>query len=91
VLSQETIENPFSGLEKGKGIKLAELIVEQGVDILYTKELFEGKGPEYVLSDAGVEVRPADMKILKDLTAMSQEERRKDHEEDNSRQTTSVV
>jgi cation diffusion facilitator family transporter len=69
VLSQETIENPFSGLEKGKGIKLAE----------------------YVLSDAGVEVRPADMKILKDLTAMSQEERRKDHEEDNSRQTTSVV
>lgn len=35
------------------------MIVEQGVDILYTKELFEGKGREYVLSDAGVEVRPA--------------------------------
>jgi hypothetical protein len=33
-------------------------IVEQEADVIYTKELFEGKGPEYVLSAAGVEVRP---------------------------------
>jgi cation diffusion facilitator family transporter len=67
LLSQEIIENPFPGLEKGKGIRLAELLVEQGVDILYTKERFEGKGPEYVLSDAGVEVRSTDMKTLREL------------------------
>jgi cation diffusion facilitator family transporter len=91
VLTQEIIENPFSDLEKGKGIKLAELIVEQGVDILYTKELFEGKGPEYVLSDAGVEVRPADMKTLRELMALRQKEKHKGYEEDNGRKTTSVV
>jgi cation diffusion facilitator family transporter len=67
LLSQEIIENPFPGLEKGKGIRLAELLVEQGVDILYTKERFEGKGPEYVLSDAGVEVRSTDMRTLREL------------------------
>ncbi|MEJ2685531.1 MAG: NifB/NifX family molybdenum-iron cluster-binding protein, partial [Candidatus Sulfobium sp.] len=87
----EIIENPFSDLEKGKGIKLAELIVEQGVDILYTKELFEGKGPEYVLSDAGVEVRPADMKTLRELMTLRQTEKHKGYEEDNGRKTTSVV
>jgi len=91
VLTQEIIENPFSGLEKGKGIKLAELIVEQGVDIVYTKELFDGKGPEYVLSDAGVEVRHTDMKNLGELVALRQEERHRDHEEDNSKKTTPVV
>jgi cation diffusion facilitator family transporter len=91
VLTQEIIENPFSGLEKGKGIKLAELIVEQGVDIVYTKELFDGKGPEYVLSDAGAEVRLTDMKTLRELVALRQEERHRDHEEDNSRKTTSVI
>lgn len=91
ILMQEVIENPFSGLEKGKGIKLAELIVEQGVDIVYTREVFGGKGPEYVLSDAGVEVRPTDVKILKDLTMMSQEESHRDYEEDHNKKTTAVV
>lgn len=91
VLAQEIIENPFSGLEKGKGIKLAELIVEQGVDILYTRELFEGKGPEYVLADAAVEVRPTDMRVLKDLTTMSREESHSTCEEGNSRKRTSAA
>jgi cation diffusion facilitator family transporter len=92
VLSQEIIENPFQGLEKGKGIKLAELIVERGVDILYTKELFEGKGPEYVLSGAGVEVRRTDMKTLRELMELRQEDRHKDYEEDNTgRKTTSPI
>jgi cation diffusion facilitator family transporter len=83
VLTQELIANPFSGLEKGKGIKLAELLVEQGVDVLYTKELFDGKGPQYVLSDAGVEVRHADMKTMRELIELMQEERHKDHEKDS--------
>jgi cation diffusion facilitator family transporter len=91
LLSQEIIENPFSGLEKGKGIKLAELIVERGVDILYTRELFDGKGPEYVLSDAAVEVRPTDMKTLRELMELRQEERHEDFDEDNSRKTTSAI
>ncbi|MBZ0155553.1 MAG: cation diffusion facilitator family transporter [Alphaproteobacteria bacterium] len=73
ISTRQTLENPFAGLEKGKGIKLAELITEQGVDILYTKELLEGKGPEYVLSGAEVEVRKTDLKTLHELIELSHE------------------
>ncbi|MEW6215195.1 MAG: cobalt transporter, partial [Nitrospirota bacterium] len=54
-------------MEKGKGIKLAEFLVEHGVDILYTKKHFEHKGPEYVFSNAEVEIQITDLKTLKDL------------------------
>jgi predicted Fe-Mo cluster-binding NifX family protein len=70
VVSTETVENPFSGAEKGKGLRLAEFLVEKGVDVLYTREPFEGKGPRYVFSDAGTEVRKTDMKTLKDLIGL---------------------
>jgi cation diffusion facilitator family transporter len=65
--SREILVNPFSELEKGKGIRLAEFLVTMNVDVLYTKELFEGKGPEYVFSDAGVEIRKTSAQNLKNL------------------------
>ncbi len=70
VLSRKVVGNPFAHLEKGKGIKLAELLVEKGVDILYARETFEGKGPEYVLSDGGIEVKKTDLKYLEDLIGL---------------------
>jgi cation diffusion facilitator family transporter len=70
VVSMQTVQNPFSGSEKGKGLRLAEFLVGKGVDVLYTRESFEGKGPQYVLSDAGIEVRKTDMKTLKDLIGL---------------------
>ena len=33
------------------------MLVDQGVDVLLLKESLEGKGPSYVLADAGVETR----------------------------------
>jgi cation diffusion facilitator family transporter len=66
-LSLEILKNPFFAIEKGKGIRLAEFLVEKGVDVLYTAEDFEGKGPEHVLSDAEIEVRKTDLKHLNDL------------------------
>lgn len=89
VLTQEIIENLFSGIEKGKGIKLAELIVEQGVDIVYTRELFGGKGPEYVLSDAGMEVKPTDLKTLRELMELREKERDRKYEEESSSRNAS--
>jgi cation diffusion facilitator family transporter len=67
VLSQKIIKNPFSLLEKGKGIKLAKLLADEGIDILFTKEFVEGKGPEYVLSDSGIEIRHTSKKNMKEL------------------------
>jgi cation diffusion facilitator family transporter len=66
-LSRQTLENPFSDREKGKGIKLAEMLAGMEIDILYVKESFDGKGPAYVLSDAGTEVRQVKVKTLKEL------------------------
>jgi len=67
VISQEIRDNPFAELEKGKGIRLAEFLATRKVDVLYTKELFEGKGPEYVFSDAGIEIRKTDEQNLKKI------------------------
>jgi predicted Fe-Mo cluster-binding NifX family protein len=67
VSTPEVLENPYVSIEKGKGIKLAEFLVKKRVDIVYTKESFEGKGPEYVFSDAEVDVRKTEVKNLKDL------------------------
>lgn len=67
VISQEIVENPFVEMEIGKGIKLAEFLVKKGVDILYTKENFKGRGPEFVFSDAEVEIKNIDVKNLQDL------------------------
>jgi predicted Fe-Mo cluster-binding NifX family protein len=66
-VSREILENPYAGIEKGKGIKLAEFLVTRNVDLLFTRELVEGKGPEYVLSDAGVEIRKTNAQHLKNL------------------------
>jgi cation diffusion facilitator family transporter len=68
-VSREILENPFIEIEKGKGIRLAEFLVTIKIDVLYTREIFEGKGPEYVFADAGVEVRKTDAHDLKDLMA----------------------
>jgi cation diffusion facilitator family transporter len=72
VVSQEVVENPFVKIEKGKGVKLAEFLVERGIDILYVKEHFEGKGPEYVFSNAEVEVRITDCNTLHELPEAKQ-------------------
>jgi len=55
-LSETYHRNPFAGEEKGKGIKISEWLLEQGVDTVYSPKGFKGKGPGYVFSDAGVDV-----------------------------------
>lgn len=64
VPSREILENPFVKLEKGKGVRLAELLVEKGIDVVYAQERFEGKSPERAFSNAEVEVRVTDLTRL---------------------------
>lgn len=56
LLSETYYQNPFAGEEKGKGIKVSEWLLEKGVDVVYSPKGFEGKGPTYVFSDAGIDV-----------------------------------
>jgi cation diffusion facilitator family transporter len=67
VLSREILDNPFLHMEKGKGIRLAEYLVERKVDVLYIQKPFDGKGPEYVFSNAEAEVRITDKETMNGL------------------------
>jgi len=57
VVGSEVLVNPYLHAEKQKGIRVAEFLTGQGMDGLVVRESLEGKGPAYVLADAGVEVR----------------------------------
>jgi cation diffusion facilitator family transporter len=54
-IEQKVIENTFTKVEHGKGILVAELLNKFSIDVVITKESFEGKGPIYVFSNAAVE------------------------------------
>jgi len=56
ILSEHIISNAFLSLEKGKGIAVAEELIKRDIDYLIIAKRFEGKGPQYVLSDSSVEV-----------------------------------
>jgi cation diffusion facilitator family transporter len=57
---QRVLSNPHGTVEKAKGIRVAEWLVAQKVDVVLTKEDVGGKGPEYVLRDAGVRLHQTD-------------------------------
>jgi len=63
---QEVVRNPHTHLEKAKGIRVAEWLVEQKVDELIAREDMQHKGPSYVLSNAGVNMRTVSMDQLND-------------------------
>jgi cation diffusion facilitator family transporter len=53
---QEIIHNPYTAVPKAKGIRVAEWLLSQKVDRVILKGNIQGKGPEYVFKDAGVEM-----------------------------------
>ncbi|MFO7761987.1 MAG: cation diffusion facilitator family transporter [Thermodesulfobacteriota bacterium] len=56
VVEEYLLTNPYLDLERGKGIKVAQWLLANKLDILITIHSQEGKGPGYVLGNAGVEV-----------------------------------
>ena len=54
-IAQEILVNPFTHVKQGKGIRVAEFLIEHAVDAVITKESFAGKGPYYVFSNAAVD------------------------------------
>jgi len=54
VQGQELLANPHLGVSKGKGIKVAEFLLNYAPDVVVAKENLSGKGPGYAFSDAGV-------------------------------------
>ncbi len=69
LLRQEILANPHQAVEKAKGIRVAEWLVEQKVDVVLIRESLRGKGPEYVFADAGVELVITDSPTALDAVA----------------------
>jgi cation diffusion facilitator family transporter len=61
---QEVVPNPYWQEEKAKGIKVAEWLVAQKIDKVFVKESLQGKGPEYVLANSGIEIFTFDESML---------------------------
>ena len=67
VVSESVEKNPYLNLERAKGIAVAEWLVEKGVDRVYARTEFQGRGPVYVFSDAGVEMVHTEAANLEDV------------------------
>lgn len=52
----DILDNPYSKIEKGKGILSAEFLTQNMVDVVLVKSDFSSKGPSYVFSNANIEV-----------------------------------
>ncbi len=64
ITRQEMIANPYSGNKKGRGIKLAELLLGYKPDKVVSGDEIEGKGPGYVFKNAGVQFEKTDSKTI---------------------------
>jgi cation diffusion facilitator family transporter len=53
---KEFLKNPHSLVKTAKGIRVAEWLVQQGVDHIGMKEDISQKGPGYVFSNGGVKI-----------------------------------
>jgi predicted Fe-Mo cluster-binding NifX family protein len=57
---QQIIGNPHAKVETAKGIRVAEWLVAHKIDVVLSHEDVSKKGPNYVLREAGIELRSTD-------------------------------
>jgi cation diffusion facilitator family transporter len=56
VIEQRSVSNPYAGDPRGRGLKVAQWLLAQHVDVVVTTDDIREKGPGYALGDAGVEI-----------------------------------
>jgi cation diffusion facilitator family transporter len=71
VEAQQILTNPYQEEERAKGIRVAEWLVAQKVDVVLVKQSLQGKGPVYVFGDAGIELRQTDASTLDEAVEMT--------------------
>jgi cation diffusion facilitator family transporter len=54
LLERRVTVNPYRTLERGKGIRVAEWLASQKIDVVLSREIQQGRGPAYVFRDAGI-------------------------------------
>jgi len=68
IQARDLVENPHSQVGTGKGLRVAEWLVELKVDKVYVTEDISHKGPGYVFGNAGVEVGMTASERLDEIT-----------------------
>jgi cation diffusion facilitator family transporter len=71
---RQILANPFVQVEKAKGIKVSEWLVDHKADVVFVKESLRGKGPTYVFGDAAVMMRQTDAATLEEALEEAQGE-----------------
>jgi len=61
------VANHFRGLERHRGVKVAEFLVELGVDEVWTRVELEGKGAGYALEALGIDALTVPATTLREL------------------------
>jgi len=56
VMERHVESNPYRNVPRAKGIRVAEWLIERKVDVAYSREDLQGKGPHYALRDAGIQL-----------------------------------
>jgi cation diffusion facilitator family transporter len=69
LLRQEQTANPYLGMGKGRGMKVAEWLVACKVDMLLTGENLEGKAPGYTLGSAEVAIIEVPLATVPEISA----------------------
>jgi len=64
---QEIIENPYQEVEKRKGLRVAEMLLSQGTDVVFLRRPISGRASGYALEAAGVEMRATDLATLSEV------------------------
>lgn len=66
------LRNPYEDEPSGRGIRIAQMLIEQGADAVFVREEIEGKGPYYVLTADHVAVLRTDAETLPEALAEEQ-------------------
>lgn len=56
IIDERLLKNPYLHEQKAKGIKVANWLLDNGLDVLIANHDHSGKGPGFVLGNAGVEI-----------------------------------
>jgi len=64
VEEQQIIANPHSGVCKARGIRVAEWLLDQKIDVVLSRENLQGKAPGYVFRGAAIEIMLIDATTL---------------------------
>lgn len=72
-LRRQVVTNPHVEVTKAKGIRVAEWLIAQKVDVALARESLGGKGPEYAFRGAGVEMREISAETLDEALAKVRE------------------